>query len=296
MSTRFDHALRYRRSPPRIVPPPYQHDADISLQELIQILWRGKWLILIVTVALGGAALAAALHMQKQYRASVVVAAVSSQASPTGASAFLSQFSGVAALAGIPLAGNDSREEAIAILSSSALSASYIRQHNLIPVLFAKDKNGRLPSLWQANAFFDNNVRKVTEDGRTGMITLTITWTDPVVAARWANELVATTNQYLRGKALEETERKIAYLQSQAAQTRIVQVQNAIYSLLESEIKSAMLARGTPEYALRVIDAAVPPERPSAPRPLLWMLAGLTTGFFGAALLVIARTAWRSPS
>lgn len=301
----MDQALRHRRVP-YATAVPYVPERDISLKELVQILWRGKWLILASALVLGGAAAGASLALPKTYRASVVVAPVTSEPGSMGGTAsVLSEFSSVAALAGIPLARDDARSEAIAILNSSSLTSAYIRQNHLLPVLYPDlwdpgTKQWRvasrddIPTLWQANRFFMSDVRQVTEDTRTGMITLTVTWTDPTLAARWANGLVSMTNEYLRGKAIEEAERKIAYLHEQAAKTSIVQVQNAIYSLLESQIKSAMLARGTKEYALRVMDAAVPPEKPSAPRPLLWTFAGLCTGLLAGALFVFARTAWRA--
>jgi uncharacterized protein involved in exopolysaccharide biosynthesis len=41
---------------------------------------------------------------------------------------------------------------------------------------------------------------------------------------------------------------------------------------LQNEISKMMLARGNDEYALKVIDPATPPERPSSPVPLYWTL------------------------
>jgi len=301
----MEQALRKRRTA-HLAPVPYVPESDISLKELVHTLWRGKWIILACAIALGAAATAVGMSKPQLYRASAVVAPVSTlESANDSTSALLSQFSNIAALTGLPLGGSNGRAEAIAILDSSSLVTAYIRQNNLIPLLYpdlwdaaaqrwrVQDK-AEIPTLWQASQFFSHNVKSVTEDARTGTLTVTITWTDPALAARWANGLVALTNEYLRGKAIQEAERKIAYLQAEASKTSIVQVQNAIYSLLELQIKNAMLARGTPEYALRVVDAAVPPERPAAPRPLLWTLAGLCTGFFAGALFVLARTAWRA--
>lgn len=278
----------------------------MSLKDLVQILWRGKWIILACSLALGIAATAAALNKPKLYRAAVVVApAANHNAAASGANALLSQFSGVAALAGIPLDPSDGRAEAIAVLNSASLVSTYIERNNLLPELYPQiwdaqarrwrvEDRAQIPSLWQGSTFFLNDVKSVTEDARTGTLTVTITWTDPALAARWANGLVALTNEHLRAKAIQEAERKINFLQQQASKTTIVPVQNAIYSLLELQIKSAMLARGTTEYALRVIDPAVAPEQPFSPRVALWTLAGLATGFFAGALFVLARTAWRA--
>jgi uncharacterized protein involved in exopolysaccharide biosynthesis len=123
---------------------------------------------------------------------------------------------------------------------------------------------------------------------------MTITWRDPQVAAKWANDLVRLTNEYQRDRALRESERNVAYLNSEAAKTNIVGVERAIYSLLENEIKKMMLARGNEEYALKVIDPAVAPEKQSSPRPLLWTFGGAVGGFLVAAVFVLFRHAWRN--
>jgi len=49
-------------------------------------------------------------------------------------------------------------------------------------------------------------------DPKTGLVTLSITWNDPNIAAKWANGLVRMANDYLRDQAIEESERNIAYL------------------------------------------------------------------------------------
>jgi LPS O-antigen subunit length determinant protein (WzzB/FepE family) len=97
------------------------------------------------------------------------------------------------------------------------------------------------------------------------------------------------TNDYLREKAINESERNITYLTDQAAKTDVVGVRQAIYSILQNEINKVMLARGSDEYALKVVDPASPPERPSSPRPLLWTAAGCLGGALLAMIIAITR-------
>ena len=99
------------------------------------------------------------------------------------------------------------------------------------------------------------------------------------------------TNDYLRDKAIATSERHIAYLKQQAAATDMVGVKQAIYGLMEREINKEMLARGTEEYALNVIDPAQAPEIPSSPRPILWTIAGTLFGVLLSLLVAIAAPA-----
>jgi uncharacterized protein involved in exopolysaccharide biosynthesis len=145
---------------------------------------------------------------------------------------------------------------------------------------------------WKGNEFFKKNVRTVVTDPKTGLVTMTIKWTDPHIAAKWANDLVSLTNSYLQKKAIAESERNIAYLNGEAAKTDVLPVKQAIYTILQSEINKEMLARGNDEYAFKILDPAVPPERPSTP-PATFLMAGAFIGSLGLALFIaFAYVAW----
>jgi uncharacterized protein involved in exopolysaccharide biosynthesis len=67
-------------------------------------------------------------------------------------------------------------------------------------------------------------------------------------------------------------------LDGQLANISVMEIRNSIYALMESEIKKQMLARGSDEYALKVIDPAQPPEKAASPQRILWALFGLCLG------------------
>lgn len=273
---------------------------QMDLREVILIFWRSRWLIASIVLLGALMGLAAAVLLQKKYTATILLSPVTQQSSGAlGAiGATLSQLSGgVASLAGLSLGQEGgAKAEAIATLQSEALTTRYIRDNNLLPLLFSdrwdaahntwEDQGSRKPpSLWQGNAFFADRVRKVTESAKTGLVTMTITWSDPEMAARWANGVVGLANEYLRDRAIEESRRNITYLEQQAAKTNVVELRNAIYALMEAEIKKEMLARGSGEYALKVIDPAVAPELPSFPRLILLVAAGIAGGLFLGAVI-----------
>jgi capsular polysaccharide biosynthesis protein len=277
---------------------------DINLKELSSVLWRGKWLMLGITVACGLAAGFAAFTVQKKYEAKIEISPLSDspdgKAGGGGALDLASSFGGLASLAGLSSPGNSRRAETLAVLKSEVLTEEYIKNNNLLPILYSSKWDAEhntwrsmnpeaIPTLWKANRFFDQNIRVVTTDAKTGLVTMRITWKDPQQAAQWANDLVKLTNDYLRKKALEESERNIAYLNEQAAKTDIVGIKLAIYSLLQTEINKSMLARGSAEYALKVLDPAVAPELPTYPQKQLWILLGIFAGLSISAITVLVR-------
>jgi len=275
----------------------------MTLRDVLAEIRFRKWSLglFVLVFALGGVAIG--LLSQKEYLASTVLSPVIEGESRNfgGLSALASQYSGVASLAGITVPGGKGKDEAIAALQSELLTETYIREQNLLPVLYANlwdSVHGRwltsdpekTPTLWKANRLFGRRVRTVMED-KKGLVVLSIRWKDPKLAAQWANELVKLTNQYLRDKAIQEAERNIAYLHEQAAKTSVLEAQKAVYSLLESEINKEMIARGREEYALKVIDPAFVPERPSSPGPLLLGVLGFGLGCTAAVLIAFGRKA-----
>jgi uncharacterized protein involved in exopolysaccharide biosynthesis len=278
----------------------------LSFKELLELLRHGRLLIGSVTILFTLAAGAAAWLLPKEYEANVVLSPVMNTPgegpmSPVGSS-LVSQFGGLASLAGLSLGGQSKRTESVAVLESGELTEKYIRENNLLPVLYPKlwDPVGHkwkvsdpddLPTLWKANERFKKQIRSVKTDVRTGIVTLTVVWRDPAIAATWANGLVRMTNDYLRAKAISEAERNIAYLNAEAAKTTVVEARQAIYAVLQHELNKSMLARGSDEYALHVLDAAIAPERAAYPQKALWLCVGLVVGLVSAAFVVILRAA-----
>jgi uncharacterized protein involved in exopolysaccharide biosynthesis len=276
---------------------------EVTVADLFALLRRGRWLIVAITGLMTAGALCASLLLPKHYEATVLVSAVSRRSGGSGIGgmgSMLSSLGGLASLVGLSSSANASRAQDIATLKSQVLTQRYISEHQLLPILFAKKWNPaahswrtkKVPTLWDGNRYFKEKVRSVTEDAKTGLIRVTVTWTDPDLAAQWANGIVKMTNDYLRTKAIDEANRDIAYLQRQADKTTEVEVKQAIYSLMQQEIRNAMIAKGEHEYALKVIDPAFVPEKPSSPKPLLWTIAGFLAGLATSLGALIVRENW----
>jgi uncharacterized protein involved in exopolysaccharide biosynthesis len=275
--------------------------AEFSLKEFVDVIWQGRWIILPVTLMTTLAAGVAAWIVPKTYEAGIVISPTSE--TPGGqmsGSGGLSQVAGLASLVGLSTGNDSKKSESLAVLQSLALTEKYIKDDNLLPILFASkwDKATskwrttdpeKMPTLWKANELFRDNVRAVVTNPKSGLVTLKITWRDPFLAAKWANEIVAMANDYLRANAITQSERNIAFLGQEAAKTDVVGVKQVIYEILQSEISKEMLARGTEEYAFRILDRALPPERAASPRKLLWVAGGFFAGLALSILWVLVR-------
>jgi capsular polysaccharide biosynthesis protein len=277
---------------------------ELRFKELIAVLWSGRRLIASLTLACIVAAGLAAWLLPKTYEASITVAPVSASGGLLGGGNGLgsigSELGGLAAIAGLSVGGDSRKFESLSVLESAALTEEYIRKNNLLPVLFYskwdaghqrwKDSAPRsVPTLWKANQLFKKQVRSVSTDPKTGIITVTISWRDPVLAANWANGIVNLTNDYLRNNAIAEDERNIAYLQMRAEKSNVVELKQAIDAVMVQEIKREMFAQGTREFAFKVLDPAEVPEKAASPKKVLWLLGGAFGGLLLSGLIVLGR-------
>lgn len=257
---------------------------EIRLAELWGIVWSGKWRIIGVTLAFALLSVWYALSATEWYRAEVLLA----PAEERNVSSLQNQLGGIAALAGVSIGSGDS-VEAVATLKSREFARKFIAEQGLLTVLFAEAWDAenqrwleqdphRQPDMRDAVRFFHEEMLRVSEDRATGLVTLAIEWTDPELAAEWAAELVSRLNAIMRARALREAETNVAYLQQELAQTNVVTLQQAVGRLLESELQKLMLARGTQEFAFRVIDSAEPPKRRVRPKRSLIVIVGTLAG------------------
>jgi uncharacterized protein involved in exopolysaccharide biosynthesis len=258
---------------------------------MCRVGWNYKYLIASTTLVCGLIAAVIAFTATPSFRAETAIIQVSNHGLG-GASSIANQFGGLASLVGVNLgSANGPGKEADGLLRSRMLCNEFVKRYDLRPVLFKNAK--KPPSLWFAVRQFQLGVVTIKEDKRSGLTLVSVNWTDPVVAARWANDFVALANELLRARAVEESKASIAYLTDQVTHTNVVEIQHVMYSLIENETKNLMLASVKPEYAFAVVDPAVPPEVRASPRRTLLILLGLAFGMVAGAVIAFAHNGIR---
>jgi uncharacterized protein involved in exopolysaccharide biosynthesis len=274
--------------------------SGISLVDLWRALWEGKWLVIGICVLFATAAVIYALKAEPIYRSEIVLAPVGSAAT-TGAS---SPLTSLASIAGLGLGGATDQAQIIAMLESRGFTAAFIRDKQLLPVLFAdlwdeqtntwRVEPEEQPDIRDAVKYFGEAVRFVVEDEpRTGLVTLAIEWRDPKLAADWASELVHRLNESARNRDIEESQRKLDYLNREMAKASLVELRQAISRVVEEQINAMMLAQAQQEYAFKIIDPPIVPKQRVWPKRTLIVMV---TTFLGGVLglfVVLSRFAIR---
>jgi uncharacterized protein involved in exopolysaccharide biosynthesis len=276
---------------------------SIALGDLVGRLWARRFLVAASAAVLGALFAFIGSRMTPIYRASTVFVAVTPDKAGAGGSlaSALSSFGGLASLAGISAGSSTTPvDEALAVLRSRDFTDRFIRERGLAPKFFPDrwdSAAGRWavppeqqPSPGAAFHRFDHDVRMISQDRRTGLMTLQIEWRDRVDAADWANDLVKRLNAEMRTRAVADADASLGFLRKELENTSIVETREAINRLIETQINRRMIATVTEEYSFRIVDRAVPPDPGETVRPkkllltvfgtLLGLMLGVAVALF----------------
>lgn len=276
-----------------------EYRRDLSLVAFWHFLRRHLKVVLASVAIVTAGAVVLAFWLTPKYRAEVVISPADS---PSGLGQLGGQLGDLASLAGINIGGGGNRksEEALEYLRSRIFTGGFINRHALMPALFARKWDARrgqwrdkddVPTIAEAVRKFSTQVRQIIEDRRTGIVTVAILWSDPKVAADWANWLITDADAELRARAIAEQTRSIDYLEKEALTTPDVDVRTSVYKVMESELKNAMIARTRDAYAFKIIDPATVRDRrdrDSPNRPLV-VLMGLFLGILVGVVIAAIR-------
>jgi LPS O-antigen subunit length determinant protein (WzzB/FepE family) len=274
-----------------------------------RIRQRKVWLLMSV-LAFSLLFAAVAFLSRPIYRATVVLAPSGTERLGLNAGiGGAGSLSGLAQLAGLSLGSlGSSTEEALAVLQSRQLTETFLTDNLLLPILYASKWNAekqvwvvpkdKQPNLAIAFKYFDRKIRTVSNDRRTGLIRLSIEWTDADRAAEWANILVALVNAEMRSRARLEAEASVRHLENELTTTANIETRQAISRLLEAQVNRRMIATVTNDYAFRVIDAAMAPDARDFVRPrrlAMLILGPLLGAIFGVGLILSAASLSHRP-
>jgi uncharacterized protein involved in exopolysaccharide biosynthesis len=274
---------------------------EFGMRELIARLWQRRWWVAASMLAFTLIAAIVAFATTPVYRSAVVVvpASIERNSISGGLASALGQLGGLASLAGIEVGGSaQETEEALAVLKSRRFTEVFINERKLLPKLFHRQwdasrgawRAGTPPTAAKAYKYFNKRVRNITQDKKTGLVTMQIDWTDAQEAADWANELVQRLNAEMRTRAIDKANASLGYLEKELNLTSTVETREAINRLIEAQIKQRMLANVTTEYAFRVVDKALPadPDDPVKPQKVLLLALGPVAGLGFGIVMVIA--------
>ena len=194
----------------------HEESDEISLIDLISTIWRQKWLVIIIT---GAAAVLSVLYSLSKPN---IYTATSTLLPISGSTSALSQYAGLAAMAGVSLPGASSADPTVkiqAILNSRELATKVINELDLIPKLIKEpEKLKTISPLSAALQTFQKNVFSVSVDTKTSVIKVSAKTKDPELSARIVNTAIDLLQQDLANRVLTASGKNIVVLEQQAAE------------------------------------------------------------------------------
>jgi capsule polysaccharide export protein KpsE/RkpR len=269
-------------------------DQRISVLGLVrrQWLWFAAVPLLFAVVAF-----VLASRAPKIYESKALLVATESEQQGGLLGSIAGQLGTLAPLLGSGAAGGEQRR-ALAIMRSRSFTDRFLREQGLLPFIFADRWDAALatwrsdePSGDEAFERFTRQMRFITADRASGFIELSMRSTDRHAAAAWVTAFVTQLNLHMRALAQKDAAKNLRFLQDELARTTVTGTQQALYQLMQTQIRNQMLANVREEYALTVIDpptvAAV--DRYVSPRRYLIVVLA----FFAGSILACVIAFWR---
>jgi len=275
---------------------------ESNLDDLLRYV-SSRWLTLAICTFVGlGLGLAAAFLPKPQYRAQVILAPAHDDVLGAGLASLAGGVGGLASLVGLSPGTGTRQNEAVLIMKSRSFAEEFIKVNQLMPVLYAdfwdpatKSWTGKYattpPSTQKAADRLVNDLIRVEQDAKTGMVRLSFVWSDPQVAADLVNKYAAKVNELVRTRELAETAESLAYLAREIRESQVLDTQAVLYRLTEAQLQRATIATVRRDFVFRIIDAARPPELDDIFRPQRVLLISISAlaGLLSGVLWVMMR-------
>ena len=290
---------------------------QIDLQELFNILAKGKWIIVSVTTIASIIGIIFSLLLPNIYESKALLVPANKT---TGISGALKSYGSLAGLAGISLPANSDESnsvQAIQKISSLSFFEKNIMANIYLPDLMAlKSWNPKtneltydesiydstsntwtrnysypqqlVPSAQESYDIFKNKHLSLNEDKSSGFITLSIKHQSPFIAKQWVDLLVYEVNRFYREKNKSESEKAASYLNKQISMNDLSEIKQVLAQLLQEETKKLALIEANEFYVFDYIDPPAIMEKKAKPkRAIICIFSALLGGILGMFYVII---------
>lgn len=297
-------------------------DDEINLLEYWQVIYNHRRLIGYIVAGIVVATVIVSLLLTNIYQGRAVIMPVSSQKEGQGTSslgAMMAQQVGIMPPSGVQGA------EIVNLLKSNIVREKFINSNNLLPVLFEESwdaekqdwkrggiklnplfwigkgigavtgfihekpaslkKDTDVPDIWDGLRKIEDIV-KVKHNIKENIITVTVDFKDPQIAATMTSQLLTTLVDHMSDEAKRVAKTNKDYLEDQLAKNTDPFIKQKIYALIATQIETIMMAEIKENFAFKIIDPPKVPDRKIKPKRALMVVLSLVVGLFLAVFVV----------
>jgi LPS O-antigen subunit length determinant protein (WzzB/FepE family) len=293
-------------------------DEEISLRELFNVLLHGKWIIISILSFASIIAVIYSLSLPNIYASKALLYKVDSSSSISGS---LGSYSGLASLAGINIPSADSQANGTKALKT--ITSLNFFKNNVMPEIFLPDlmsvdswdhttntlvydekiydintkswvrdydyPSKQIPSAQESYAVFLGKHLSISEDKKTGLITLTMRHQSPYTAKKWSDLLIREVNDYYREKDKTEAQKAVIFLNNQIKMTNLSEIKQVIAELLKQQTQKLALIEANQSYVFDYIDPPAVMERKSEPKRSIICILGFLLGLIISIFVVLLK-------
>lgn len=283
-------------------------DDEIDLRALFNVLWTAKKLIILITAIFAIGSVVYSLSLNDYYKSGSIFLARDASGNQG-----LSQYSGLAAMAGISLpssSGEDKAAQMIELIKSRKFVKHLMTFENILPSILAAEsynkstqellfnqkvyesetktwKNNEIPSYLKAHKAY-LGMLSITQDKKTGFIYINIEHISPVFAKDFLELIIREGNELIRKKDMEESKQGLEYLTSELSKTPFVAIKESINTLIEVQLETQMMAQINQDYIFVEIEPPFIPEQKSKPtRSYICVVGTILGGILGVLIVLI---------
>ena len=284
---------------------PEEDSGGVNTPEYWSVLKKRRKMIGCIVAATVVLTSALSLFMTNIYQAKAVIIPVTVRESGSMGNASLAALaSQIGGLPGISSPSAATSSEIVGLLNSNVLREKMIKQYNLMPVMFykkwdvrqndwkkgsafskwnplvylpsltktnsgalsknARKKNPDAPDTWDALRMLDDMV-KVNRNLKDNTITIFVDFYDPEMAARIAEYYLLTLTDYMSSEAKRVAATNRKYLEEQLGNTTDPIIKQKTYNMIAEQIETGMMAEVKENFAFKVIDPPLAPDRKIKP-------------------------------
>jgi len=290
---------------------------EIDLSAAIAAIWRHRLAIAVCALLFALCGFLLDKFLPVQYEATLIALPVSEKENSLlrGLGA---EVGGIASIASLNLDTGANRSTLTLVrLQSQDFLSHFIDRHNLTEILLAAKKWDNEKMAWVINDKIYDSEKKIWKkkfiyskefmaykklrsmistnlDPKKNTLSISLKTRSPVASHDWLIDLVKEINESIRSADVEDSNKKIQYLNKQLESINVSEIRQSIFKLLENEQKRKMLASTSAEYAVKTIDPPSMPEEPTfLRRKAIFTASGAALGALIALILIYADGIYR---
>jgi capsular polysaccharide biosynthesis protein len=293
-------------------------DDEINFQEIYSIIIKGRKTIFSIAACVLIIASLFSFLLPNIYQSNALLSPFNNAVN--GISSALKGYSGLAGLAGIGLPNDDDDNNSTKAIEK--LNSLSFFENNILPEIFLPDlmalkswdyktnklvyddslydvtsntwirdysyPSKQIPSAQESFEVFQDDHLSISEDTKTGFVTVSVKHQSPFLAKEWTELLIKEINEFYRQKDKLESQKSVIYLNEQIVMTNLSEIKVVIAELLQQETQKLTLVEANEDYVFEYIDPPAIMEEELEPNRLLIVIFGMLLGcIFGFSVVLI---------